>query len=245
MELRIYFGIVYVFLGLIILIFLINHTRIRDLFLSESGRLLSNGGCVYINLENREDRKKNILKVMDSLEIPTEKINKVSGVYIPKNGHKGCVQAHILALQIAKMNKWDHILILEDDAKLNCNENEIQSKLKLVNDFITSNKWDIFMLSAAFKKSSETDHDNIVKIQSASTSTAYIVNNTYYDTLLKTFINCNNNMLSSRWEKDGWESFALDQQWKPLQKEHLWFALNEDLLKQDFSGSTIMQHTSR
>ena len=246
MELRIYFGIVYVFLGLVILIFLIKHTRIRDLFLSESGRLLSNGGCVYINLENREDRKTSILNVLNTLQIPNEKIHKISGIYIPKNGHKGCRQGHILALQIAKMNKWDKVLILEDNAIINGNVNEVPSKLKKVNDFVTNNKWDVFMLGTCFKSSSDTDHDNIVKIKSATCGTGYLVNASYYDTLLDLFIKCNENMLAHKWEKNGWESYALDQQWKPLQEKDQWFSLKDDLLKQDYSqGSTTMKYTNR
>jgi len=246
MELRIYFGIVYVFLGLVILIFLIKHTRIRDLFLSESGRLLSNGGCVYINLENREDRKTSILNVLNTLQIPNEKIHKISGIYIPKNGHKGCIQGHILALQIAKMNKWDKVLILEDDAIINGNVNEVPSKLKKVNDFVTNNKWDVFMLSGSFKQTTETDHDGIIRVTNSAGGMGYIVNESYYDTLLDLFIKCNENMLAHKWEKDGWESYALDQQWKPLQQKDQWFSLKDDLIKHNFNqASTIMQHTGR
>ena len=49
---------------------------------------------IYINLENREDRKKELLAELEKLGIPSSKIFKVSGVYIPDNGHKGCVQSH-------------------------------------------------------------------------------------------------------------------------------------------------------
>ena len=87
-------------------------------------------GVIYINLENREDRKKLILDEMELMKIPEDKINKVSGIYIPKNGHKGCVQAHLLALRIAKMNNWSNTLILEDDAKLTCKPDEFQSNLE-------------------------------------------------------------------------------------------------------------------
>ena len=86
-------------------------------------------GVVYINLENREDRKKLIKEEMNKMGIPEDKIHKVSGVFIPKNGHKGCVQSHILALQMGKMNNWDTTLILEDDVELTGSPEEFKNKL--------------------------------------------------------------------------------------------------------------------
>ena len=40
-------------------------------------------GCVYINLENRKDRKKLLVKELQKMKIPIRKIHKVAGIYIP------------------------------------------------------------------------------------------------------------------------------------------------------------------
>ena len=81
---------------------------------------------IYINLENREDRKKQILGELEKLGIPSSKIFKISGVYIPDNGHKGCVQSHILALNMAKLNGWRNVMIMEDDAELTTSAEEFK-----------------------------------------------------------------------------------------------------------------------
>ena len=70
---------------------------------------------IYINLENRADRKELLMKELESVNTDMTKVQKVNGVFIPKNGHKGCVQSHITALNIAKMNRWKYTLIFEDE----------------------------------------------------------------------------------------------------------------------------------
>ena len=91
-------------------------------------------GIVYINLENREDRKKLILNELKRLETDMTKVNKVSGLYIPKNGHKGCVQSHISAINIAKMNKWNYVLVFEDDIELNVTPEEFNDSINTALD---------------------------------------------------------------------------------------------------------------
>ena len=43
------------------------------------------------------------MKELEKLNTDMSKVHKVSGVYMPKNGHKGCIQSHILALNMIKM----------------------------------------------------------------------------------------------------------------------------------------------
>jgi hypothetical protein len=108
---------------------------------------------IYINLENRNDRKKLLLNELKKLNTDMTKVNKVTGVFIPKNGHKGCVQAHILALNLAKLNKWDMVLIMEDDAELNTSPEDFNI---IVNKTLSElsnkdRKWDVIMLASANK----------------------------------------------------------------------------------------------
>ena len=84
---------------------------------------------IYINLENRLDRKELLLNELKKINIPENKIYKISGIPIPKNGHKGCVQSHILALELAKLNKWKNVAIFEDDLELNVSPDEFKNKL--------------------------------------------------------------------------------------------------------------------
>ena len=90
-------------------------------FFTEQNGINQLDAIIYINLEARNDRKDLVLKELEKLNTDMSKVYKVSGVYMPKNGHKGCIQSHILALNMIKLNQWNRVLILEDDAILDNN----------------------------------------------------------------------------------------------------------------------------
>jgi len=171
------------------------------------------------------------------------RVNKVAGIYIPKNGHKGCVQSHISALNIAKMNKWNQVLIFEDDMELNVSPDEFNDSINKMLDYMKSNniKWDVIMLASGHTDKEDVSND-IVRIKIGTTSSGYIVNNHYYDKLINLFTHCNENMQKDKWSggKD-WEPYALDQQWKVLQLNDIWYGFKKDLIKQRAISSTIME----
>ena len=196
---------------------------------------------IYINLENREDRKKLLLDEFKKLDISEEKIRKISGVRIHKNGHKGCVQSHILALQMAKMNKWKTVAIFEDDAELVVEPNVFK---KMVDEAMSVDKWDVIILHGANQSVKENgdikDHPDLHYLKHSTQSTGYIIKEAYYDTLLNLFIQCNDNMNKDNWEKTGWEPNALDQQWNKLIEKDNWIGFKKNLLKQRAIKSSIM-----
>jgi len=108
---------------------------------------------IYINLENRKDRKDLLFKELEVLDTDMTKVHKVCGIYIPKNGHRGCVQAHILALELAQLNKWDPVLILEDDAQLSVSPEDFNSSLHIALKQLNSENldWNVLMLGSANK----------------------------------------------------------------------------------------------
>ena len=199
-------------------------------------------GIIYINLENRDDRKKLVIQELTKINTNMTKVQKVSGIYIPKNGHKGCIQSHLLALHIAKMNKLNNVLIFEDDFELNVNPTDFNNKINYIFKYIKDNntKWGVIMIATSHANKKNIDNDNIiVKINSSTTSSAYIVNNTYYDTLINLFTNCNDKMSKDKWTNGNWELYALDQQWLPLQMKDNWLGFNIDLSKQRNISSSI------
>jgi hypothetical protein len=195
---------------------------------------------VYINLDKREDRKKEILHELELLTIPPEKIQRVAGVYIPKNGHKGCIQSHILAIKLAQMNNWDNIAIFEDDAQMVDNP---EKTITTINNALVElpENWDVLMLATANKKEEPlSDKQHINKLNASTTSSAYIVNGKYYDKLIKLFEYSNVMMSQNKWGKDdGHEPYALDQKWMELQGQDNWFCAKKDLFTQRNSKSTI------
>lgn len=234
---------------------------------------------IYINLENRADRKDLFLKELEKLQTDMTKVHKVTGVFIPKNGHKGCIQAHILALELAKLNGWNRTLIFEDDVELNVSPTDFNTTINTVLAKLENTKtpWDVIMLGTAnkvYKESSpslditiqsqpsnlpspsENSQINpspsnspiektlkLKKLKSATTSSAYIVQQPYVNKILKLFKKCNSKMSPDKLNQPNYETYALDQQWAKLQNVDNWFALDEDPVKQRAIWSTIMKET--
>jgi glycosyl transferase family 25 len=204
---------------------------------------------LYINLENRPDRKELLIKELESVNTNMEKVQKVNGVFIPKNGHKGCVQSHIIALKLIKMNKWNNALILEDDAQLNIEPKIFNHIIEKAINILDKNdpNWNVIMLATAHKSSTPTyDLHNKPKItldrlHGATTASAYIIKNSYVDKLLSLFEHCNENMSPNNLSGDNHEYWALDQKWIQLQEQDNWYSFNTDLIKQRNIWSTILQ----
>lgn len=194
---------------------------------------------VYINLDKREDRKKEILHELELITIPHEKIQRVAGVYIPKNGHKGCIQSHILAIKLAQMNNWSNIAIFEDDAQM---VNDPEKTITVINNALAElpEDWDVLMLATANKKEEPlSDKQYINKLNAATTGTAYIINAKYYSKIILLFEYCNSMMTPDKWGKDnGHEPYALDQKWMELQDQDNWYCTKKDLFIQRNSKST-------
>ena len=229
-------AIIIIILLLIILYFSIN------VFIENFTNIYDNiDAFIYINLENREDRKKDILSEFKKLNVPEEKIRKISGVSIPKNGHKGCIQSHILALQMAKLNNWKRVMILEDDAELNVEPEVFKT---MIEKAMNQQNWDIIILHGANqekKENSDINNGEMHYLKHSTQSTGYIIKDTYYDKLLNLFMHCNDMMSKDNWEIPGsWESYALDQQWNKLIEKDNWIGFKNNLLKQRNISSNIM-----
>jgi hypothetical protein len=190
------------------------------------------GAVLYINLENREDRKELILKELEKMQVPADKIRKISGVHIPKNGHKGCIQSHILALRMAEMNGWDLTTIIEDDAELLIEPTEFISRLNNALNELEKVEWDVLSFSAANKILNEEESKKyryVDKLDHVTTSTMYIIRKDYIPKLTKLFEHCNTMMTHNKWgDNDGHEPYALDQKWNELVKKDNWFSLKGD-----------------
>ena len=232
---------------------------------------------IYINLENRVDRKDLLMKELEKLNTDMSKVHKVSGVYMPKNGHKGCIQSHILALNMIKLNNWERVLILEDDAELDMKPEVINNLINKSLEELDTNhpEWNVIMLATANKvldksnnKKNNKNNNNtkttnsknsipleiatadgttllplkLEKLQSATTSSAYIVKKSYVKNILNLFKNCNNNMSPSKMTNPGFEHWALDQKWAELQNKDKWFCIDKDPIKQRAIWSTIQSN---
>ena len=226
---------------LLVVLILINLNFKLELFQSKETGINRIDGIVYINLDSREDRITNMKELFKSIEVYNKKIYRIAAVPIPQNGHKGCAQSHILALELAKLNNWETTIIFEDDAKLNCSPEELNNKLEEV--LTTSIDYDVIVLSAANKKlhPDESKNTTILKrLYSCSTTTCYVIKKHYITKLQNLFKDSNKKMTYEKWgESDGWEPNAIDQRWSELSKVDNWYGLETDLVKQSGTWSNI------
>jgi len=243
----------------ILLVYLLIKKNLENFFTEQHGinRL---DAIIYINLENRTDRKDLLLKELEKLNTDMSKVHKVCGVFIPKNGHKGCVQSHILALNMIKMNKWKRVLILEDDAELEMPPDAVNNLINQTLDSLDKEhpEWDVIMLGSAYKTIDKTvpaislDIETldgpiipiqIQKLHTATTATSYIVKDRYVDSILNLFGNCNENMKHDKLTGNNFEEWALDQKWMELQRKDNWYVMDKDLFKQRNIWSTTMKES--
>ena len=247
-----------IFCILVILLILLILRRSWEGFFNENHGINRLDAIIYINLENRNDRKELLMKELEKLNTNMGKVHKISGVFIPKNGHKGCIQSHILALNMIKLNKWKRVLILEDDAELDITPEIFNDLLNKTIDTLDEkySNWDVIMLATANKDidnkqemipldivSPDGNKLNIQKLKTATTSSAYIVKDTYVDNIINLFNTCNDNMEHKKLSGQGFEYWALDQKWAELQIKDNWYVIDKDPIKQRAIWSTILSES--
>ncbi len=254
--------IIFCLLTIILAVLILN--RSWEGFLTEARGINQLDAIIYINLENRGDRKDLLLNELSALDTNMSKVHKVSGVYIPKNGHKGCIQSHILALNMIKLNQpqWKRVLILEDDAEITTPPtqfNELLSQALAKLDTMDPD-WNVLMLATAWKVISPLDKPDkqsleiynpqgervpitLQRLKSATTASAYIVNSSYVDEILKLFDTCNNNLRRDKLNENNYEPWALDQKWSSLQERDRWYCLDKDPVRQRAIWSTTMSES--
>lgn len=131
---------------------------------------------VYINLENRTDRRQQVetelLKVF-----PSEKIVRFNAIKHERGGI-GCSMSHIGALEMAIENKWKNVLIVEDDLQWNDFEKGCDILSSLV-----KKRYDAIVLSGHEVSYNKQTY----KLFNCCARTAYLVQNHYYETLLNNF----------------------------------------------------------
>lgn len=180
------------------------------------------GNIVFINLDVRADRKELLLNELNKLNISSDISNNIIRFSAIKrdNGAIGCSESHIEVLKMAIEKKMKKICVLEDDFTWKANSDYITSVL---NNFYRQmgNEWDVLILGASIYNLllEGTNMPGIVKVRSAQTTTAYIVNGSYLPKLLENFKEG-----LKLFKETGWDGkYAVDQYWKRLQATDRWY----------------------
>jgi GR25 family glycosyltransferase involved in LPS biosynthesis len=181
----------------------------------------------YINLDSRTDRKLHIENQLKILNIHAERFNAIK----LKNGAIGCSMSHLKCLEIAKKNNWDHIMIIEDDI-LFLNPELFKNQL---NKFFKNNKdFDVILIAGNNVPPYQKIDDSCVKVYRCQTTTGYIVQKHYFDTLINN-IREGLNLLIKYPEKH--VLYAVDKYWFKLQEKDNWFLITPLTVtqRQDYS----------
>lgn len=144
----------------------------------------------YINLERRKDRNQECINELQKNNIIAKRFAAIDGKSIINPnwdyslGAFGCLQSHLEIIKEAKNNKYNNVLILEDDVVFNDNmESDFEKYYNQLNK-----EWDMLYLSGNHNRhiqnSFEKINDNIIKCNLTHTTHCYAVKNTVYDIII-------------------------------------------------------------
>lgn len=170
----------------------------------------------YINLEHRTDRKEHVEKELQKIGIKATRFNAIK----MENGAIGCSLSHLKILEDAKKNKFDHVLIVEDDITFLDSElfkNQINKFLEL-----HENNWDVILLAGNNMPPYENIDETCVKVSRCQTTTGYLVNGHYINILASNVKMGLTNLLNKPDEKS---NYAIDKFWFLLQSVSKWYLI--------------------
>lgn len=190
--------------------------------------------CLYINLENREDRKELVEKECKKIGVNSIRFNAVKMI----NGRIGCSMSHLKCLQIAKNNNWDHVMILEDDIEFLNPDLFINQ----INKFLVNEKnWDVLLVAGNNVPPYQVIGDYAIKVTHCQTTTGYIVNSHYYDKLIE---NIKTGIQKLMIDPNQHHYYAIDKYWIQLQKLDKWFLIIPPTVVQREDYSDIEKRTT-
>jgi glycosyl transferase family 25 len=170
----------------------------------------------YINLDYREDRKIHVEKQLKSIGI--ENPTRFKAVEL-QNPAIGCSVSHLKILEEAKKNNLDHVLIVEDDITF------LNTKLfvKKFNKFLSTHKdFDVVLIAGNNMPPYQPIDDCCVQVTKCQTTTGYLVQNHYFDTLINNY-KMGICLLMNSPEKHS--LYAIDKHWFYLQAIHKWYLI--------------------
>lgn len=176
----------------------------------------------YINLDHRTDRNEHILKLLNEIGIDLSIVKRISAIFNPNNGALGCSLSHIKVLEEFISSKYETCLIIEDDLDI-YNPSNFKDDINKI--FINNIDFDIIQISANILKSSDSNYDFLCKIEDSQTTSGYIVNRKFANTLLENFKESANSMVTYNKQHNN----CLDIYWKKLQPISKWFCFNPKL----------------
>jgi hypothetical protein len=170
----------------------------------------------YINLEHRIDRLVHVKQELAKINVVGSRFNAIKLA----NGAVGCSMSHLKCLEQAKQNGSPYVFVCEDDIQF------LDPKLFLKNlglfcELIKSD-WDVLIISGNICPPFQPIGDFCVRLVNCQTTTGYIVQQHYYDTLIANYREGITKLLSDPTNK---REYAIDMYWKRLQAKDRWYMI--------------------
>jgi hypothetical protein len=164
----------------------------------------------YINLEHREDRKKQFLDWILNSEFPEEKIFRINAVYTKGFGIIGCGQSHIIALEEFIKSPYNNCIIYEDDYEPINKKNYWEHFRKF---FMSHPEYDMLLCShnALQSRPSEYD-DDFERVKYSATASGYLITKDFAPKLLENLKEGSGLLIKTREKK----KYSNDVWWNKL-----------------------------
>ena len=171
--------------------------------------------AIYINLDSRPDRKQHVERQLGIIGINAQRFKAIK----LQNGALGCSLSHLKLIETAKANNWPHILVVEDDILFTNPSLFIQQ----CNKFLSTHKeFDVALISGNNVPPYREIDDTCVQVTKCQTTTGYLVQNHYFDTLIQNYKMGIQNLMR---EPENHRIYAIDKFWFNLQAIHKWYLI--------------------
>ncbi len=178
---------------------------------------------IYINLDHRTDRRKEIEEEFEKYNFPLDKIIRFSA-YRDQNGALGCTRSHYNVIKFAREQNYKNVLILEDDFQMVVSKEELDKSLNYFFNLQFEKPWDVLMLAYNIGEPHSVvenykDDKVIGRVRFAQSASAYLVNGSYLETLEKHM----GEGLHLFEQTGAFYIFMNDVYWQHLQRRDEWF----------------------
>lgn len=183
-------------------------------------------GIFYINLDKRDDRRKEIEEELANIHLQAERF---PGIFHDP-GIVGCGKSHLSVMKMAKERNYKNVLILEDDFMFLTDRDMLDMSLDAFFQDV-GDDYDVCMFccqNLVENQDAEKKAPYLSRIHHANNASAYLINGKYLDSIIELY----------EWalpllEQTGehW-NYANDQVWMRLQEKDRWYCFSPRLGKQ-------------
>ena len=186
-----------------------------------------------INLDKRSDRFDHVTAEFDKIGFGFERFSAI----LNQDGAIGCSMSHIRCLELAIERNYDFIAICEDDITFTRPNVFLSSLIQFEKS--PPENWDVLLLGGVVYSASGHSYEQIEKfyarVYESQTTTGYIVSRKYMPVLLNNF----KEGLRKFIETGDRFKYAIDSNWKQLQRRDSWFFLTPPTITQYVNWSDI------